>query len=354
MKSRMKPKTILIACTAALDEIVLATPLARSLRRTWPAARLCWVVQPEWQALLAGHPAVDEVLVWPHDEWRALLGSGRLVALSRAIRDFRRKLVLHDFDLGIDAQGSPQSAWLLWLSGAKRRVGFESTSQAHWLMHESVPSDADQTGISDRYLGLAQKLGLDSGDFRSELALSEDQQRQVDLLRIDSDLTMPYLLFCPFSPHPQKRWPEHYWSALLRGLHSSTGSKVVILGDAGDRDTARRIIEGAGETAGKSARNLAGQTDLAQALGLIAESRLIVSVDSGFGHMGIAFDRPLVMLFGPTRPYLDTTRDNARVVFHDMACAPCGDQPTCNGAYTCMKELDVGIVAGHALRRLAR
>lgn len=348
----MKPNSILIACTGALDEIVMTTPLARSLRRTWPAARICWVVQPEWQALLAGHPVVDEVLIWPHDEWRARLGGGRLLALSRGIRDFRRQLVMRDFDLGIDAQGSPQSAWLLWLSGAKRRVGLESTSQAHWLMHESVPSDVDQRRSSDRYRGLAQKLRLDAGDFRPELALSDAQRRQVDALRVDSDLTMPYLLFCPFSAHPQKRWPAHYWSELLRGLHASTGSKVVILGDAGNRDSARRIIEGAGETAGKAARNLAGQTDLAQSMGLIAESRLIVSVDSGYGHMGIAFDRPQVLLFGPTRPFLHPSRENARVIFHDMACAPCGDAPTCGGAYTCMKELDVGTVAGHALRRL--
>ena len=60
-----------------------------------------------------------------------------------------------------------------------------------------------------------------------------------------------------------------------------------------------------------------------------------------------AFDRPTVMLFGSTRPYTVTTRDNVDVLYHDIHCAPCRRRPTCNGAYTCMKMLAVGDVLKH-------
>jgi heptosyltransferase-1 len=57
--------------------------------------------------------------------------------------------------------------------------------------------------------------------------------------------------------------------------------------------------------------------------------------------MGIAFGRPSLLLFGSTCPYLDTTRPNARVLYHRMDCSPCKRKPTCDGAFTCMKSIEV-------------
>lgn len=348
----MEPKSILIVRTSAMGDIVMATTLACALRRTWPTAKICWVVEPEWRTVLDDHPAVDEVIAWPGDEWRDLIKTGRLVALRRAISEFRQCLRDYEFDLGIDAQGLRRSAWLLWLADAKHRIGLGSHERARRFLHEVVSPADDDIEIGGEYRCLADALGLDAGDFQPELAVSDALRERVDALRVDADLSLPYLVFCPFSQRPQKRWPEAYWSALLRGLHAATDKRIVILGEASDRDAARRIIDSADELGRQAARNLVGHTTLAEAMGLIASSQLVVSVDIGLGHMGIAFDRPTIMMFGSTRPYTNPNRDNARVLFHDMACAPCGLEPTCDGAFSCMKELDVQLVAGHALRRM--
>jgi heptosyltransferase-1 len=69
--------------------------------------------------------------------------------------------------------------------------------------------------------------------------------------------------------------------------------------------------------------------------------------------MGIAFGIPTVCLFGSTRPYLDTTRANARVLYEPLECSPCRRRPTCGGQYTCMRLLDVEKVAGTLERLMA-
>ena len=56
------PRRILLVCTQRIGDVLLMTPLLRSLRRAWPAARLEVLVLPGTEGVLAGNPDVDEVL----------------------------------------------------------------------------------------------------------------------------------------------------------------------------------------------------------------------------------------------------------------------------------------------------
>jgi heptosyltransferase-1 len=74
---------------------------------------------------------------------------------------------------------------------------------------------------------------------------------------------------------------------------------------------------------------------------LIERASLLIGVDTGLGHMGIAFGTPSLLLFGSTCPYLDTTRANARVLYHKLDCSPCKRRPTCGWAFTCMHLITI-------------
>ena len=100
--------------------------------------------------------------------------------------------------------------------------------------------------------------------------------------------------------------------------------------------------------------NLAGTTRLRQAAALIEKAALVVGVDTGLTHMGIAAGVPTVALFGSTCPYLDTGRDNTRIIYKALPCAPCKRRPTCDGAYTCMRDISVDDVLGATAGLLKR
>lgn len=332
------PRRILIVRASAIGDVVFAAPIAAAMRATWPEARIAWLVEPGIHELLLPDPCVDEVIVWPKAEWRRLWRERRWRELAATVRGFAGELRARRFDLAIDLQGLLKSGLLAWATRAPRRVGLGSREGSRWLMTEVLAPDRDSTRIASEYLDCARRLGLQVGDFRPRLALDAGAEARALALLAEHGLTPGgYAVLAPFTTRPQKHWFDDAWQALAPALRARFGLTPVILGGPADRDPAARILAGTDPAAG--ARSLAGATRLPEAAALIRHAGLLIGVDTGLTHMGIALATPTVALFGSTRPYLDTTRANARVIWLGLECSPCRRRPTCAGAFTCLREI---------------
>lgn len=335
---------ILLVRTSAIGDIVFASPLVSVFRRTYPGAHIAWLVQPECRSLIENHPDLDEVVVWPVHEWKALWHARRFRELAREVRDFIARLRERRFDVAVDLQGLLKSGLLTRLSGARVRVGLGSREGSQWLMTRTIPRGGDVKRIGSEYLFLAETLGLLVNTFSMAVYYGEQEGTFADELIERERLIGGFAVICPFTTRPQKHWFETRWAELADGLKAQLGLAVVILGGPGDREAADRIRA----LAGPGLIDLSGKTSLLQAAAIIDRCALLVGVDTGLGHMGIAFKRPSLLLFGSTRPYLDTTRADARVLYHALPCSPCRRKPTCNGEYSCMKSIEPGAVLSAA------
>jgi ADP-heptose:LPS heptosyltransferase len=97
---------------------------------------------------------------------------------------------------------------------------------------------------------------------------------------------------------PERRWPPQRFAAVARAL-AARGHRVVVTGGAAERTAAVRIAAAAGLS---GTCVLAGATDLGSFAALIAHARLVISGDTGAGHLATAFGTPSVLLFGPVPP----------------------------------------------------
>jgi heptosyltransferase-1 len=342
-------QNILFIRLSAIGDIVMASPLLAALRAVHPDARIAWLVQPESRDLLEFHPDVDELIVWPRQQWHQLLRERRWFALWREIRDFRRQLRNHHFDLAIDAQGLLKSGFLAWLSGAGDRIGLGSREGSQWLMTQVVDRGGDSRRIGSEYLHLAMQMGLSGESFEMQLALSEEDERYALGVSQTHGLQGGYLVICPFTTRPQKHWFDERWIELVPRLEERFGMAVIMLGGPGDREHAAAIeIQ-----TSTGLINLTGATRLRQAAALIKYSAMLIGVDTGLTHMGIAFNRPTLCLFGATCPYLDTTHENAVVIYHKFDCSPCKRRPTCSGRFDCMAAISADEVVDQAALLLA-
>jgi heptosyltransferase-1 len=334
-------KRILIIRLSAIGDVVMASGLIPALQSLWPDSRLSWLAEPAGASLLRENPHLDQVLVWPRAEWASLWRQRHYRHWGRRVSEFMGSLRAQRFDLAIDAQGLLKSALWARASGAARRIGIGSREGSGRLMTEVLEPRRDDPRIGSEYRQLAEHLGAATERFRMDLPVSNETVASTRALLTDVGLEGPYIAFAPFTTRPQKHWFEDRWSALALRLAAELGLPGLMLGGPESREAGARISA----AAEGRLTDLVGRTTLPQSVAVIAGSQLLIGVDTGLTHMGIARGVPTLALFGSTRPYLETPYAGAQVLYEPLICSPCRRHPTCAGTFTCMRLHTVEKVA---------
>lgn len=329
---------ILIVRLSALGDIVFATSLLDTLRARWPQAHIGWLVQQNFAGILENDPRLDERIVVPADAYKSW----------GALRALRRELKNRHYHWVLDLQGLLKSRLLGALAPGTVRIGFDSKEPGAFLLRHRLPKGGDIRDISSEYRYFATELtGLPSAAPR--LPERPESEAAVEQQLGGHGLAPGFVALCPFTTRPQKHWFEEHWIALAHELQRR-GWRCAIFGGPADREAAARM---AGAMPAGTV-DLAGRTRLADLPAWLRRARLVIGVDTGLTHIGIAVQRPVVALFGSTRPYTQGADSPLAVLFEDLSCAPCKRRPTCGGQWNCMRQLDPMRVATAADLLLTR
>jgi len=331
------PGRILIIRLSAIGDNVMATPLICCLREAYPQAQIHWLCEALSAPLLDSHPDLAEVIVWPKDQWIRYWRSWRWGSLARTIWRFRAALRRRRFDLVIDAQGLLKSGILAWLSAAPVRVGLGSREGSQHLMTRVVARRHDHPLIGGEYHDLARAMGLPVNDFRLGLHLPPAAQAAAKNIVHSNGLDNGFVVLVPFTTRPQKHWVAARWPQLCSAVWREFHLPCIILGGPGDN--APEMVAAAGSAAPVFDFTGVRALQLTEAAAVIGLASAVVGVDTGMTHMASALQRPTVALFGSTVPYTEPLACRTRVLYQEMPCAPCRKHPSCNGAFTCMRDL---------------
>ncbi len=149
-----------------------------------------------------------------------------------------------------------------------------------------------------------------------------DDTRAASRILADAGSDAGYLCLHPGAGAPVKLWRQEAFAQVGDALAQEYGLRVVITGSAGERQLASSI---AGHMEHKP-HVIAGRTGLGELAAIMANSRLVIGVDSGPLHLAVSQGVPTIHLYGPVDhrtfgPWGDPCRHIALV--SDMACAPC-------------------------------
>jgi ADP-heptose:LPS heptosyltransferase len=135
------------------------------------------------------------------------------------------------------------------------------------------------------------------------LRLTESVERSAETLRREIGLPGPYVVVHPGAARPEKYWLADRWAAVMRHAQMRLGFPCLL---TGGRDTAElRHIGDILERSPDTSRifNLAGKIDFLLSAAIIRKGNLFVGVDTAAAHIASAFERPELVLFGPTNPF---------------------------------------------------
>jgi heptosyltransferase-1/heptosyltransferase-2 len=148
-------------------------------------------------------------------------------------------------------------------------------------------------------LKIIQSAG--ASDVDAEFVLPQDS-RAADsisrLLEVHGIARDNYAVLVPGSAHDDKRWPVERFAALADKISSQFGLSMIAVGTAHEAG----IVERLESLAGVPLTNLVGQTSLSELIALLRAARLVVSNDTGPGHIAAALGAPLVLMFSWSNP----------------------------------------------------
>lgn len=321
-----------------IGDVVMATPALRALRKlAGPDGRLIGIMRPYVAEVLAGTNWLDEAVLYkpkatePEQRWSIA----------------RTKLRREQLDVAVLLTNSFRTSWMAWRSGARERIGFARDMRS-WLLTKRLP--LNRVGRRrfhippiDAYLKLASAAGCADESRQLELATTSADEAAADevwqQLMIGSD-ERPVVLNPGGGFGPSKLWPPEYFAALGRRLSGDFGCRVIVNCGPAERDLARHIVALAGTSKLSSAADFEVPLGLSKAI--IKRTRLLVTTDSGPRFFGVAFNRPVVSLFGPTSPAATPTYyDRETTLSLSLDCQPCMERQCPLAHHNCMRELTV-------------
>ena len=184
------PRRVLVVVTRRIGDVLLATPLIRSLKQAWPGARIEALVFAGTEGVLAANPDLDAVHTVPERP-------GMAQHFALLMRLFRR------YDLALSLLPGDRPTLYAWLTG-RRSIGLLIDQPGQrWkqrLLDQWVPLDAVNTHTVRAHLALADALAIPA---IAEVVVS---WRPEDTAAVDALLGKPCGALAVLHPYPKFRY----------------------------------------------------------------------------------------------------------------------------------------------------
>jgi heptosyltransferase III len=330
---------ILVIVMRRLGDILLATPLLRTLRNGFPHATIDVLVFRGTEGILAGNPDINAIMT--------LAQRPGMRATLAMVRDLWR-----GYDLAISTQTGDRPTFLAFAAG-RRRIGLVPAEGGGWkrrVLDHPVAADPDNHRVVE-LLRLTDCLGIAS---RLELVCPTASSRPPIVPGV------PDGRYAVLHANPMfrfRRWTDEGWRALACAL-GQRGLSMVATG--GPDPPERAYLDRVWQPAEPAVVRLDGKLDWPALADLLRGAAVYVGPDTSMTHLAAASGCPTVALYGPSSPSLIGPwpigglaqpwapagtiqhRGNVWVVQNPLPCLPC-EKLGCEGHFDsrsqCLDEL---------------
>ena len=319
-------KKILLIRFSSIGDIVLTTPVIRSLKKQL-VCEVHAVTKKQNAALFQNNPHIDKVF-----------------SFEKELTEVLSKLKDEKYDFVVDLQKNLRSLKIKKALGVNS-ASFPKVNIQKWLLVNLKLNFLPDVRVVNRYFKAVEKLGVKND--REGLDYFIPQQDEVLVETIDPVLSQGYIGFVIGGQHFTKIFPPEKVAEVINKLELP----VLLLGGKEDYKRGEEIAE---LTKGKQVFNTCGKFNLNQSASLVKQCNVLITNDTGLMHIGAAFQRPTVSIWGNTvpafgmYPYMPGKEDRYYISeVADLSCRPCsklGHDKCPKKHFRCMMDQDVEII----------
>jgi heptosyltransferase-3 len=282
------PRRVLMAVTMRIGDVLLSTPVIRSMRQAWPEAEIDVLVFKNTEGILLRNPDINRIITIP-------TRPGFWQHLRLLLSLFRR------YDLALTTLLGDRPTLYVWIAG-KNRLGMQDGSKKEsWkkrLLTRWAKFDNIDTHTVLNNLGLVDLLGINRSH---EVVVAWDKSDENSVVgRLPFDMDAQEFAVLHLSPkYPYKMWHRDGWIELARWLVNK--GVIPVLTGSSDPDEFAYVGQ-IFNSMPSTAVNMTGKLSLAESAFLISRAKYYVGPDTVLTHMAAALGTPTVALFGPSNP----------------------------------------------------
>jgi len=311
-----KVKKILVIRLSSLGDVLLTTPLLRSIKKMNSDISIDFILREEYEDILVHNPNINKLYKYAESK------------LEKQI--LFNSIIAQNYEIVIDLQNNIRSRELTRILKCSVFKLKKRHIDKFLFVYLKINKLKDAPPIPVRYANAFDMIELDDNglDFKTDNQPNEQLQTDEKFIGI-----------CPGSKHYTKRWPKGYYIELGKLLESNN-YEVVLLGGKDDLDLCDEIAKELSNPI-----NLCNENDVMQTAADMMMCKAVYCNDSGLMHLAAAVNVPAIAFFGSTVrefgffPY----KSNSLVMERDeLQCRPCthiGKKWCPQRHFSCMLEI---------------
>lgn len=274
--------------TRRIGDVLLTTPLLRTLRRAWPQAQIDVLVFAGTEGVLSGNPDINHVLVITQRV-------SFIVHLRFLARLWRR------YNLAISVLPGDRPTLYAIVAG-RMRIGMVIAEKKHWwkklLLTQCVSFDRVATHTIRMILKPMELLSIQPS-FDVTVSWREEDEAQLRRVLPFDPVLQDYAVLHVYPMYAYKMWRLEAWVELSKWLNER-GLRIVLTGNKTENEIA--YIRALLPSLPADTVSVAGNLSLGSVAFLLSHARAYVGPDTAITHMAAALGIPTVALFGPSNP----------------------------------------------------
>ncbi len=299
-------KNILLINFGGIGDEILFLPTIASLKKNYPDAKITLCLEPRSKSIKDLTTLIDNLLLID------IKGKNKYTELLKLYWNALKG----NFDIVISSGSNKLIPVLLFFTGIKTRIGYNSGELSKLLLTKAIDLNQNQYAAK-MYHSLIESL------ISTEYQNPKIEVEETDIIP-NSVIVHPGVSKMSITKNIIKNWENINWAILIEELIKK-GKKVYLAGGPDDKDCIELIRNYLKEKGITNYTDLYGKTknikDLAK---FIKSCETLICSDSAPMHIGIATDTKTIAIFGPTdEKKLIPASNKFLAITNNSDCRPC-------------------------------